>query len=895
MISLIAKLQTKLLSLSLCRLISSLALLRDPPLIEPIKHEHHFPNSSLDPFHVFSVYSRTAPCTIENTEILHSHLLKTALFECNMFLSNFLLDWYCKSGDMFNAAKLFDRIPQPNAISWNIMISGYNNTLKFEDSLRTFCRMRILGVEANEITYGSVLSSCANLQACVFSEQLYSLAIKNGFYSNGYLRTGIMDVFSKSGNFDYALRVFNDVSCGNVVCWNSIISGAVRNRENWVALELFGQMCRRFLVPNSFTFSSILTACAALGEIETGKGVQAWVIKCCVKDVFVGTAIVDLYAKCGDIVEAVQEFSRMAVRNVVSWTAIIAGFVKNDDSISALKIFKDMRKMGGEINNFTATTVVTSCAKPGMVNEAIQIHSWILKAGFCLDPVVEAAVINMYSKIGAIDLSEAVFKERTDIKNTGPWAVMISSFAQNYHPQRAIKLFWTMIKEGLKPDQACYSSVFSVIDSLRFGRQLHCYTLKNGFVFDLSIGSSLFTMYSKCGTIKDSYKVFEEIPTRDNVSLASMIAGFAEHGLADQAFGLFQDLLSEETRPDQMSLAAILTACSGLCSLRRGKEIHGYIFRAEISREPLVGSALVTMYLKCGALKFSKVVFDMLPEKDQISCSALVSGYAQNGLLEEALSLLHEISISNFAIDSFMIASILGAVAILNRLGVGIQLHAYVTKMGLDSDVSVGSSLVTMYSKCGSIKDSSKAFDRIDEPDLIGWTAMIAGYAQHGKGEEALRMYEHMRKEGIRPDPVTFVEVLSACSRANLVEDGYFHFNTMTREFGIQPNNRHYACMVDLIGRSGRLKEAEKFIESMPIEPDALVWGTLLAACKLHGDVDLGRVAAKKAMDLEPYDAGAYVALSNIFADVGQWEEALEVRRLMKGTGVRKDFGWSSM
>uniref|UniRef100_A0A2P2INN4 Pentatricopeptide repeat-containing protein n=1 Tax=Rhizophora mucronata TaxID=61149 RepID=A0A2P2INN4_RHIMU len=300
------------------------------------------------------------------------------------------------------------------------------------------------------------------------------------------------------------------------------------------------------------------------------------------------------------------------------------------------------------------------------------------------------------------------------------------------------------------------------------------------------------------------------------------------------------------------------------------------------------------MYSRCSALKFSKKAFDMLPKKDQISCSSLVSGYAQNELLEEAVLLLREISMSNFAaIDSFMISSVLGAAAVANRLCIGTQLHAHVTKMGLNSNVSVGTSLVTMYSKCGGIEDCSKAFDHIEEPDVVGWTTMIASYAQHGKGLEALRVYDHMIKAGIRPDSVTFVGVLSACSHANLVEEGYFHFNTMTKDFGIQPNNRHYACMVDILCRSGRLKEAEMFINSMPIEPDPLVWETLLAACKLHGDVQLGQEAAKKVMDLEPLDAGAYVALSNICADVGQWEEVVGIRSQMKGTGVRKEPGWS--
>ncbi|XP_050221477.1 pentatricopeptide repeat-containing protein At1g74600, chloroplastic [Mercurialis annua] len=855
-----------------------------------------YPPPFLEPYQFFTKYKNSKHHTIKETKIIHTHLLTTALFNSDTFVANSLLDWYCKAGALLDALKLFDTIPERNVISWNVMISGFNRSLLFQDSWGFFCRMYFSGFEPNDITYGSVLSACAGLQATNLGEQVYSVTIKNGFCFDGYVRAGMIDLFAKNSRLEDALRVFDDVSsCENVVCWNSIISGAVKNGENRIALEIFNHMCRRFLVPNSFTFSSILTACATLEEGEIGKGIHGWLIKCCAKDIFVETAIVDMYAKCGEIGEAVKEFSRMDIRNVVSWTAIISGFVKRGDSISAIKFFKEMRKLNGEINNFTVTSIISACAKPDLIKEAMQIHCWILKNGFYTDPVVGAALINMYAKMHAIGLAETVFREMKDVKNPGIWAIMISSFAQNQSSERAIEMLLKMLQEGLRPDKFCVSSVLSVIDSLYLGKQIHGYTLKTGFVLDLSVSSSLFTMYSKCGSFRDSRKVFEQIPVKDNISWASMISGCTEHGYADQAFELFREMLSEGTRPDQTTLSAILNASSSIHSLRKGKETHGYAYRAHMGTEAPLGPALVTMYSKCGALESAREVFDMLAVKDQVSSSSLVSGYAQNGLLEQAVELFHEILKSNFMIDSFTISSVLGAIALLNRLDIGIQLHSYLTKFGLYSDVSVGSSLVTMYSKCGSIEDGLAAFNQIDEPDLISWTTMIDSYSQHGKGVEALRIYELMVKQGIRPDSVSFAGVLSACSHANLVEEGYLHFNSMTKDFGIEPNNRHYACMVDLLGRAGKLKEAEKFIESMPIAPDALVWATLLAACKLHGDFELGRRAAKKVIELNPSDDGAYVLLSNIFADAGQWEEVLQIRSSMTGAGVKKEVAWSLM
>ncbi|XP_048329913.2 pentatricopeptide repeat-containing protein At1g74600, chloroplastic [Ziziphus jujuba] len=883
------KYHTKFALLNL-KFASSLSIIDDPPIF---LGKYGRGSSPFDPIQFFSEYAKSRLCTITNTKVLHTHLLRTAVLQSNIFVANSLLDWYCKSAAMVDALKLFDLIPHPNIFSWNIMISGYNQNALFLNSWGIYCRMHSSGFEPSDITYGSVLSACTALRAPMFGKQVYSLAMKNGFFSNGFVRAGMIDLFAKTCSFVDALRVFHDVSCQNVVCWNAIISGAVKNEENWIALDIFRQMCSRKLVPNSYTFSSVLTACAAIEDIETGKGVQAWVIKCNAEDVFVGTALVDLYAKCRKMDEAVKKFSQMPIRNVVSWTAIISGFVKKDDSISAVKFFRDMRKTGEEVNNYTLTSVIAACTQPTMIEESTQIHCLILKTGFYLDAAVGAALINMYSKVGAADVSERVFQEMENLQNMGTWAAMASSYAQNQASGRATELFQKMLQESLKPDEFCTSSVLSIIGCLDFGRQIHCYALKSALGFYCSVGCSLSTMYSKCGSLEESYKVFLEIPAKDNVSWASMIAGFAEHGFADQALELFRDMLSDGVMPDNMTLNAGLTACAVLPSLKTGKEIHGYALRAGLGNDRVVGGALITMYSKCSALKLARSVFDVLPEKDQVAWSSLASGYAQNGYIEEAVLLFHHMLMADLAIDSFIVSSILGSIALLNKTSIGTQLHAHIIKMGLDSDVSVGSSLVTMFSKSGSIEDCCKVFDQIEEPDLIGWTAMIVSYAKNGRGAEALRVYEIMKKEGIKPDSVTFVAVLSACSHSGLVEEAHFHLHSMAKDYGIEPGYRHYACMVDLLGRAGRLEEAERFINDMPIEPDSLVWGTLLAACKVHGDIELGKRAAAKVMELEPYDAGAYISMSNICADVGQWEEVLKIRSQMKGIGVMKEPGWS--
>lgn len=265
--------------------------------------------------------------------------------------------------------------------------------------------------------------------------------MKKDFLSNGYVQTRIMDLFSKNCNFKEALRFFYDASSNNVACWNAIISLAVKSGERWVALNLFRGMCHASLMPDSYTFPSNLTACCVLKELHIGRGVHGWAIKCGATDVFVETAIVDLYAKFGCMSEAFRQSSQMQVHNVVSWTAIISGFVQEDDIIFALKLFKNMRAIGQEINSYTMTSVLSACAKPGMIKEAGEIHSLVLKVGLNLDAKVGDALVNMYAKIGEVGLSELAFSEMKNIKDQSLWAAKLSSFTQNQNSERAVELF----------------------------------------------------------------------------------------------------------------------------------------------------------------------------------------------------------------------------------------------------------------------------------------------------------------------------------------------------------------------------------------------------------------------------------------------------------------------
>jgi pentatricopeptide repeat protein len=760
--------------------------------------------------------------------------------------------------------------------------------------LAGFVRSRAAGHTPSQYAYGNALKACAAPSAhadnVAFAEQLYCAAWKDGLAGDAYVCTGMVDLLSKIRRLGDALRAFADGDPGSAACWNAVISGAARNGEHGLTIVKFADMAwGGSCEPNSFTYSGVLSACAAAVELRVGRAVHGQVLRRDPEyDLFVGTSIVSMYAKSGDMVAAMREFWRMPVRNVVSWTAAIAGFVQEEDPASAVRLLREMVRSGVSINKYTATSILLACSQMHTVQEASQMHGMIIKTELYSDCVVKEALICTYANIGAIELSEKVFEEVGRVGNESIWSTLISGVS-SHSLSRSIQLLMRMFRQGLRPNDKCYASVFSSVDSTELGRQLHSSVIKDGFVHGVIVGSALSTMYSRGGEVEDSYRVFEEMQERDEVSWTAMVSGFASHGHSAEAFRLFRNMILDNFQPGHLSLSAILSACNGPEWLLKGKEVHGHILRA-YRETTSISHSLVSMYSKCREVQIAIRVFDATACKDQVMLSSMISGYSTNGCSDEAISLFQLMVAAGFLIDRFICSSVISLCANIARPLYGKLLHGYATKVGIQSDLSVSSSLVKLYSKTGNLFDSRKVFDEINSPDLVTWTAIIDGYAQHGSGQDSLEMFDLMIRRGIKPDNFVLVTILSACSRNGLVEEGFNLFKSMRTVYGVEPVLDHYCCMVDLLGRSGRLAEAKSFIESMPMKPDFMVWSTLLAACRLHDDAVLGRFVESKLHE-DNYDPGSSTTLSNILANSGDWEEAARVRKSMKGT--KKEPGWS--
>ncbi|KAJ7534649.1 hypothetical protein O6H91_13G104200 [Diphasiastrum complanatum] len=538
----------------------------------------------------------------------------------------------------------------------------------------------------------------------------------------------------------------------------------------------------------------------------------------------------------------------------------------------------------------TYICLLKECIKRKALGEGKRVHALIVLRGLDSNIFLGNTLVNMYAKSGRVLDARQAFDSMPK-HNVFSWTAIISAYANHGQGEEAINLFQQMQQAGITPNKVGFVVVLKActrIPSLQQGKKFHLDIIKNGFETDVIVGSTLVDMYAKCGSIEDARRVFNNMHERDVVSWNAMIAGYAQQCLGKEALNLYEQMKQDGVQPTIVTYVVLLKACASIAALEEGKQIHSDIIKSGFESDVIVGSILVDMYAKCGRIENACRVFNNMHEQDVVSWTAIISGYAQQGLGQEALDLYKQMKHEGVQSDIVTYLVLLKACASIPALEQGKQLHLDIINSGFELDVSLGSTLVDMYAKCGRLEDARQVFNNMHERDVVSWNAMIAGYAQQGLGKEALTLLKQMQKEGRKPDVVTYVSVLSACSHSGLVDKGRHLFDSMCKDHGVIPTIDHYICMVDLLGRAGCLADAEDFISTMPIQPNAVVWMTLLGAARNHGHLEIGRRAFDHVVKLEPENAAPYVLLSNIYAAVGKRDEVAKTRKEMNDAGERK-------
>lgn len=561
-----------------------------------------------------------------------------------------------------------------------------------------------------------------------------------------------------------------------------------------------------------------------------------------------------------------------------------------------------------------------------------QIHARMLRIGLFSDPYSASKLIQIcaLSQFSSLHYAQKVF-DQIPHRNRYSWNALIRSYASSQEPINALLMFIQMLYEcDGSPNKFTYPFAIkacALLSALPVGKGLHGMVLKSELGSDLFVLNSLIHFYAECGCLDMAYRVFLSMPSTDVVSWNSMILGFAQRGYAEESLDLFRGMERENVRPDDVTMIGVLSACAKKMDLEFGRSMHLYIRTNGIKKSLILNNALLDMYTKCGSIEDANKLFDAMREKDTISWTtmlvgytrvgdfdaaksilntmpckdiaawnALISAYEQNGNPKEALATFNELQLSKEAKpDAVTLVCVLSSCAQLGAMELGGWIHVYIKKQGIKLNCHLTTALIDMYSKCGDLEKALEVFDSVDNRDVFVWSSMIAGLAMHGCGKDAIDLFMKMQEAKVKPNSVTFTNVLSACSHSGLVDVGRDIFNQMEPVFGVVPGVKHHACLVDVLGRAGKLEEAVGVIENMPISPGSSVWGALLGACRLHGNLDIAERACSNLLELEPQNDGAYVLLSNIYAKSGRWDKVSEIRKLMRNSGLKKEPGCSSI
>lgn len=425
------------------------------------------------------------------------------------------------------------------------------------------------------------------------------------------------------------------------------------------------------------------------------------------------------------------------------------------------------------------------------------------------------------------------------------------------------------------------------------GRQCHGYAVKSGLQEHPYVCNAVLHMYCQCAHVEDAVKVFENVSGFDIFAFNSMINGFLDLGEFDGSIRIVRSMVGEVEQWDHVSYVAVLGHCASTKELLLGCQVHAQALKRRLEQNVYVGSALVDMYGKCDCARDAHSAFEVLPEKNVVSWTAVMTAYTQNERFEDALQLFLDLEIEGVRPNEFTYAVALNSCAGLAALKNGNALSASAMKTGHWGALSVCNALMNMYSKSGSIHDAWRVFLSMPWRDVVSWNSVIIGYAHHGLAREAMCVFHDMLLAEIVPSYVTFVGVLLACAQLGLVDEGLYYLNIMMKEMGIKPGREHYTCMVGLLCRAGRLDEAEQFILSNCIGTDVVAWKSLLSSCQVYKNYGLGHRVAEQILQLKPNDVGTYVLLSNMYAKANRWDGVVKVRKLMRERGVRKEPGVS--
>jgi pentatricopeptide repeat protein len=524
--------------------------------------------------------------------------------------------------------------------------------------------------------------------------------------------------------------------------------------------------------------------------------------------------------------------------NAFHWNRKLERYAKARQYEKMMELFQQMKQEGTTPDSLTFVRVLNACASLRALKDGRSIHKQIMQSGLESDIYVGSSLIDMYTKCGSLEEAWGVFN-RMPTRNVVTWNAMILGHVKCGQGQKALELSRQMQSANVQPTPVTFVGVLNAcasVGALKEGRVVHEQIVQSRCESNPFVGSSLVDMYAKCGSIDDAWRVFQQLSTHDVVTWNSMIMGYVKCGQGQKTLELYRQMALEGVQPDAVTFMGLLNACASLQALEEGRRIHVQIVQTRFESHVYVASSLVNMYAKCGSLENAWTVFNRMPARDVVAWSAMILGHVKSGQGQKALELFQQMQHAGLQPDSVTFVGMLNACASEMALEVGRNIHEQIVQSGYESDVSVGSSLVDMYTKCGNVEDAWKVFNRMPTRTVVSWNAMILGHVKCRQGQKALDLFQRMKQEEVQPDPVTFVGVLNACAIIGAIEEGrYIHAHTI--QSGCDSDAYVATSLIDMYAKCGSLEDAWKVFNKMPTHNIAS-WNAMLGGYAMHGHAE---------------------------------------------------------
>ncbi|XVF06768.1 hypothetical protein REPUB_Repub06bG0079200 [Reevesia pubescens] len=761
--------------------------------------------------------------------------------------------------------------------------------------MKTTTKFSTLHEATNQLLYSSLSKALSAASNSKQLHKIHSIIITLGLQESAFFSGKLISKYAQFKDPNSSLSVFHQVSPkANVYHWNSIIRALTHNGLFSKALGFYTQMRKMDVLPDKYTFPSVANSCAALGDIEMGKVVHENVLEMGLdSDLYIGNALVDMYGRFGYLAEALKVFDGMPKRDVVSWNSLISGYSANQYWEEALEVYNMARMAGIMPDSFTVSGVLPACGGLVHVKEGEVVHCLVEKIGLHRCVVVSNGLLSMYFKFNRLVDARRIFDEMV-VRDTVSWNTLICGYSQMELFKESIELFMLMVNR-FKPDLLTITSVLRAcghLHDLEFGKFVHEYMKKNGYQCDATADNILIDMYAKCGDLLASREVFDKMICRDSVSWNSIINCYIQYGNHDEALKL-SEIMKIDLKVDSITCVMLLSLSTQLTDKDLGEGIHCDVIKLGFDSDLIVNNSMVDMYAKCGQINDSLKIFVNMKTHDRVTWNTIITACVQSGDFTLGLRMVNQMRAEGMIPDVATVLGILPMCSFLAAKRQGKEIHGCIFRFGFETDVPTGNALIETYSKCGSLKNSLQVFDHMKVRDVVTWTTMISAYGMYGEGKKAVRAFEDMKATGIIPDHVAFVAIIYACSHSGLVEEGLAFFDQMKKDYNLEPRIEHYACVVDLLSRSGLISKAEEFICSMPLKPDASIWGSLLSACRLSGNIEVAERVSERILELKSKDTGYYVLVSNVYAILGKWDQVRMIRKSIKARGLKKDPGCS--